>query len=173
MIVEKFYSGLNACAPAGEYRVSVEAYNPKTMQTLARTDRDGTSVELGGARADVSPGNLYEHLEPEQSLDVEVAPQARLLGYTLTPNEARAGDLFSLSLFWRGVGDGKQTRRAVIRLRDAAQRDFVLSEKSVTLPMDGRGVCAFFDFQMPRDAASGAGVLIVNDTPIATIKVIK
>ena len=173
VIVEKFYPGLNACAPAGEYRVSVEAYNPKTMQVLAMTGTQGNSVELGGTRAEASSGNLYEHLDPEQALDAEVAPQARLLGYTLTPSEARAGDPFSFSLFWRGVGDGTQTRRAVIRLRDATQRDFVLSDKSVTLPIDGRGLCAFFDFQVPSDVASGVGVLFVNDTQITTMKVIK
>ncbi len=170
LIVEKFYPGLSACAPAGDYRVSVEVYNPKTMQVLGI---QGNLGELREIRAEASPGNLYEHLDPDQSLDVEVAPQARLLGYTLAPNEARVGDAFSLSLFWRGVGDGKQTRRAVIRLRDAAQRDFVLSEKDVTLAIDGRGLCAFFDFQVPRDAASGAASIWVNDTPITTIKVTK
>jgi hypothetical protein len=173
VVVEKFYPGLNACAPAGEYRISVEAYNPKTMQAFALTETQGNSVELGGTRAEASSGNLYEHLDPEQALDVEVAPQARLLGYTLPPNEVRIGGAFSLSLFWRGVGDGKQTRRVVIRLRDAAQSDFVLSDKSVTLPVDGRGLCTLFDFQMPSDAASGTGTLLVNDTQITTIKVMK
>ncbi|MEW5718840.1 MAG: glycosyltransferase family 39 protein [Chloroflexota bacterium] len=173
VIVERFYPGLNACAPAGEYRVSVEAYNPKTMQVLEIKGTRGNSAELGATRAEAASGNLYEHLDPEQPLDVEVAPQARLLGYTLTPNEARAGDPFSLSLFWRGVGDGKQTRRALIRLRDAAQRDFVLSDKGVTLPIDGRGLCAFFDFQMPRDAASGAASVWVNDIQIATVPIVK
>jgi len=138
VIVEKFYPGLSACAPVGKYRVSVEAYNPKTMQVLAIQGTEGNAKELGEIRAEASPGNLYEHLDPEQTLDVEVAPQARVLGYTLTPNEVRAGDPFSLSLFWRGVGDGKQTHRTVIRLRDAAQRDFVLAEKDVTLVLVGK-----------------------------------
>jgi hypothetical protein len=173
VIVEKFYPGLSACAPAGEFRVTVEAYNPKTMQTLQVEGTLGNSGKLGTTRAEASPGNLYEHLDPEQSLDVEVAPQARLLGYTLAPNEARADDPFSFSLFWRGVGDGKQTRRALVHLRDAAQRDFVLADKNVALPIDGRGLCAFFDFQLPSDAASGAGTLFVNDTQITTIKVTK
>ena len=173
VIVEKFYPGLNACAPAGEYRVTVEAYNPKTMQAFVVTGTQGNAVELGGTRAEASPSNRLEDLDPEQPLDVEAAPQARLLGDTLTPNEARAGDPFSLSLFWRGIGDGRQTRRVAIRLRDAAQRDFVLSDKSVTLPVDGRGLCTLFDFQMPSDAASGTGTLLVNDTQITTIKVMK
>ncbi len=30
VIIEKFYPGLSACAPAGDYRISVEAYDPKT-----------------------------------------------------------------------------------------------------------------------------------------------
>jgi len=173
VIVEKFYPGLNACAPAGEYRVSVETYDPKTMQVLRLLGRQGNSVELQATRVEASPSNRLEDLDPEQALDVEVAPQARLMGYTLPSNEARVGDPFSFSLFWRGVGDGKQARRAVIRLHDASRRDFVLSDKSVTLPTDGRGLCTFFDLDIPTDAASGAGMLFVNDTQITTIRVTK
>jgi hypothetical protein len=173
VIVEKFYPGLNACAPAGEYRVSVETYDPKTMQVLRLIGRQGNSVELQATRVEASPSNRLEDLDPEQALDVEVAPQARLMGYTLPSNEARVGDPFSFSLFWRGVGDGKQARRAVIRLHDASRRDFVLSDKSVTLPTDGRGLCTFFDLEIPTDAASGAGMLFVNDTQITTIRVTK
>jgi hypothetical protein len=171
VVVEKFYPGLNACAPAGEYRVTVEAYNPKTAQVLALSDRDGNSMSLGTTRAEASPGNLYEHLEPEQTIDVEVAPQARLLGFTLTPDQARAGDPFSLALFWRGIGDGKQALRAVVKWRDASKRDFVLADKDVTLPMDGRGLCTLLDLTVPQDALAGAGAILVNDVRIGTVQV--
>jgi len=34
-------------------------------------------------------------------------------------------------------------------------------------------VCAFFDFQMPPEAAAGAGALWVNETKLFTLKVIQ
>jgi hypothetical protein len=71
------------------------------------------------------------------------------------------------------VSDGTQTHRATIHLRDASARDFGLTDKDVLLPMDGRGLCTFFDLKVPRDAAPGTGTLFVNDTRITTIKVMK
>jgi hypothetical protein len=171
VVIERFYSGLSACARAGEYRLTVEAYEPRTMRVLGLTDREGAEVELGVWRAEASPGNLYEHLEPEQKLDVVVAPQVRLLGYSLTARELSAGAEFSLALFWHGWGDGQQRRHITIRLRDASARDFVLQENDVTLPPEGRGGCLFADVQLPRDAAPGAGTVWVNDRQIATVRV--
>jgi hypothetical protein len=172
LIVEKFYPGLNACAPADKYRVTVEAYDPKTMQVLKLETTPENPAELARVHAEASSGNLYEHLEPEQKLDTASSPQTRLIGYTLTPNETRAGDPFSLSLFWRGIGDGKQAHRANIHLRDESQRDFLLSESNILLPIDGRGLCTWFDFQMPTNAATGAATIWVNETQIGPIQVI-
>lgn len=160
VIIEKFYPGLNACAPAGEYRINIEAYNPKTMQTL------GAPIELGVHRADASPGNLYEHLEPEQILNANP-----LFGYTLTPDAVRAGESFSLALFWRGGGKGQATQRLVITLRDAAQRNFLLHDQSFVLPNEGRGLCTFFDFPLSPDAAPGTGSIWINQNQIATIDI--
>jgi len=170
VIIEKFYPGLDACAPADDYRITVEAYNPKTMQVLALSDRAGNLVELGRTRAEASPSNRLEDLAPEQTLDVEVAAQARLLGFTLPP-DVRAGEAFALSLFWRGQSDGTATRRAEIRVRDATQRDFALAEKDIALPPEGRGLCTLFDLRAPAELAQGAGALFVNDVQIATINV--
>jgi len=165
VVIEKFYPGLNACAPAGEYRLTVEAYDPTTMQML------GDAITLGTHHADASPGNLYEHLEPAQAIDIEVAPQMRLLGYTLTPGELRAGESFSLSLYWRGVGAGKPSRQAIIQLRDAANTEFTLNEQAIALPDANRGLCTFFDFKMPQVIAAGNGTLFVNDVEFANVMI--
>jgi len=95
-----------------------------------------------------------------------------LLGLTLTPDEMKPGDAFSLALFWRGAGDGKQTTRALIRLRDATQRDFVLADKPVTIPVEGRGLCTLFDGQL-GNVAPGLATLFVNDAKIATVSILK
>jgi len=164
IIIEKFYPGLNACAPVGDYHVTVEAYNLKTSQTF------GSVVNLGMWQAAVPQSNRLEDLEIDHALDVAVG-QAHLLGYTLTPEEISAGSPFSFSLFWRGIGDGKQSSRAVIKLRDAAKRDFVLADMNILLPSDGRGLCTFSDFTVPQDVAPGAGSIFVNDVKIGTINV--
>lgn len=173
VIVERFYPGLSACALASAYRITVEVYEPKTMRVLARTDSEAMWADLGVWYADTSSGNLYEHLEPEQRLDVSVAPQMRLLGYSLGAREIRAGAEFSVSLFWHGWGDGTHTRRIVIRLRDGAARDFVLLEKDVTLVREGRGSCLFADVQLPREVATGTATLWVNDVQITTVRVMR
>jgi hypothetical protein len=160
IIIEKFYPGLNACAPAGEYRLSLEAYNPKTMQPL------GTAIELGTHRAAVSQGNLYEHLEPEQIIKANP-----LFGYTLTPKAVHAGESFSLALFWHGIGKGQDTQRLSVTLRDAAQHNFLLHAQSFILPNEGRGLCTFFDFTVSPDATPGSGSIWVNETRIATIDI--
>ncbi len=172
LIVEKFYPGLSACAPASEYRLTVEVYNPKTMQTLSLTDHDGNMLALDTTRARASQGNRIEDLEIDQPLDLQIAPQNHLLGYTLTPNELRAGDPFSLSLFWRGQGNGA-TLRATIRLRDAAKRDMLLAEQDLAIPADGRGLCALFDVRVPGDLAPGMGALFVNGTKITDVNINK
>ena len=181
LIIEKFYPGLAACAPVGDYRVTVEAYNPKTMAVLPVSSerrsgaesrgndtplRSVSDYELGVIHADASPSNRPEDLEPEQMLDATVAPQARLTGWTLAPQDVRVGEPFSLSLFWRGTGDGSITQNSKIRFGDS-----VLTEKSVRLPQDGRGLCTFFDFTVPANTAAGAVPLFVNDVKISTINV--
>lgn len=163
LVIEKFYPGLNACAPAGEYRVSVEMYNPRTNQVAPLADGK-TIVSLGTTRADASLGNLYEHLDPEQTLDLDIAPQMRLFGFTLTPDEVKAGDEFSLSLFWRGVGDGKISRHIAVRLQNAT-----LAERDITLPPEGRGLCTLFDLRAPANIAPGARAVFVNDVKIGTL----
>ncbi len=95
----------------------------------------------------------------------------RLLGYTLTPEELRAGESFSLSLYWRGVGDGKPSRQATIQLRDAANTEFTLNEQAIALPDVNRGLCTFFDFKMPQVIASGNGALFVNDVEFANVMI--
>ncbi len=155
LIVERFYPGLSACAPADEYRVTVEVYDPKTMQTL------GDAVALGAWRADVSRGNLLEHLEPEHATDIRMGEDLHLIGYTLTPSRARAGETFSLALFWRGAGDGSLTRRVAIRLGDTT-----LAEQSIALPIEARGLCTLFDLQATRAVTPGIRALSVNDIKI-------
>lgn len=173
VVIEKFYPGLEACAPAGDYRITVEAYNPKTMRVLALTDRDETAVALGATYADVAQSNRLEDLQPDQKIDADVAPQLRLMGFTLTPNQVRAGGAFSLTLFWRGQGDGAIQRGASLRLRDASRRDFALAEKTIALPVDGRGVCTLFDLRAPADLAPGAASILVNEVKITSLNIVR
>jgi hypothetical protein len=171
VIVEKFYPGLNACAPAGEYRVTIEVYNPKTMQVLALTDRDGNSAELGNTRADASLSNRIEDLEPDQTLNAKIGERLQLMGYTLSPDEARAGDEFSLSLFWRGVGAGS-TETVMVRMKSAAQES-ALIDAPIKIPAEGRGVCAFYDLRVPPNLPIGATTLWVNGFKLGEMKVVR
>ena len=46
VIVERFYPGLDACAPAGNYRLTIEAYDPKSGQALALANASDTRFGL-------------------------------------------------------------------------------------------------------------------------------
>ncbi len=167
LVIEKFYPGLNPCAPAGDYRLTVEAYNPKTSQVLSLADREGNTVSLGTMRAIASQGNLLENLEPEQAKELRIGDNLQLIGYTLTPDKVHIGDSFSPSLFWRGVGRGG-TEKITVRLGDAK-----LTETTVQIPEEGRGVCTFYDFTAPASLAPGTIPIWVNDKQIASIQLIK
>ncbi len=157
LVVEKFYPGLSACAPVGKYHVSVEAYNPQTMQAL------GAPVPLGEFTAGPSQGNRYEDLLPEQELDLSVGDGLSLMGYTLTPRAVRPGDSIALLLFWRGTGTGA-TRQVQIRAGGAP-----LAEQAISIPESGRGVCTLFDLRAGSDA--GDQPLSVNGVTITSVSV--
>jgi hypothetical protein len=167
LVIEKFYPGLNACAPAGDYRITLEAYDPKTNRVL-ETNCQGARIELGATRAEASQGNLYENLEPEQNLDMDVASQMRLFGFSLTPGEIRAGEEFSLSLYWRGQGAGGITRSVSIRAGDA-----MLAQKDVPLPSEGKGLCTLFDLRAPSSISAGAAPIFVNDRKLTTLNILR
>jgi hypothetical protein len=169
LVIERFYPGLNACAPAGDYRITVEAYDPKTSQVLALSS-GGDFAELDATHADASSNNRLEDLEPAQTLDAKIGERLQLIGYTLTPDEARAGEPFSLSLFWRGVGQGS-SESVSVRLQDAAKRDVLLAQGSVNIPVEGRGLCAFYDLTVPSGVQPGAATLWVNNSKFAEMTI--
>ena len=167
LIIEKFYPGLSACAPAGKYNVSVEAYNPKTMAVLPLAQGDGVSVQLGSFDAGASESNRLDDLEPDRRLDVQVADRLLLMGYSLSSETVRAGETLSLSLFWRGVGNGS-TETIALRLGDTR-----LVESVIKLPAEGRGMCSFYDLTLPSNLPMGALPLSVNNSKIAEVEIIK
>ncbi len=173
VVIEKFYPGLSACAPAGDYHITVEAYDPKTMQVLSLTDRSGSAVALGTTRANTAQGNLYPDLAPVQVLRVATPPPFSLWGYTLTPEEVSVGAEFSLSLFWGVAGDFGTTRHITVRLQDTllGEKDIVLPSASCGLGAGGCGLCTLFDLRAPADAAVGAANIFVDNFKIATLNV--
>jgi hypothetical protein len=167
LIIEKFYPGLNACAPAGDYRISVEAYNPKTSAVLGLSDRASNSITFGSTRATQSPSNRLEDLEPDQTLEKQINAQLNLMGYNLSAGSLKAGDAFSLALFWRGAGKGSN-EQVSIRLQDA-----IIKQMIINVPVDGRGVCTFFDLTVPDNVRAGSASLAVNNFKLADVEITK
>lgn len=167
LVIEKFYPGLNPCAPAGDYRLTVEAYNPRNGQVLARTDREDNAAQVGTMRASAPTSNRLEDLEPEQAKEIRVDNNLQLIGYTVTPEQPRIGDAISLSLFWRGVAKGS-SEKITLRLGDAK-----LIETSIQVPEDGRGLCTFYDLTVPSSLAPGTASFWANDKQIAPVQISK
>jgi hypothetical protein len=167
LVIEKFYPGLSACAPAGNYHVTVEAYNPKTSEALALKDGAGNSAALGMFRAGASTGNLYENLDPDQTKDLRASDRLQLFGYSLTPDSVRAGENFSLSLFWRGVGAGS-VEKIALKLGNAT-----IVDSTIQIPAEGHGLCTFYDFTVPATQPPGKISVRVNDKDIVSLDVMK
>ncbi len=165
VIVEKFYPGLSACAPAGTYQVTVEAYNPKTMETLPLVNVDAGAAVLGTFYAGPSGGNRPEDLDPDHAVDLQVGGQLYLSGYTLSADTVQAGKDLSLSLFWKGTGSGA-TENITVRLGDKQ-----LAAGPVNLPAQGRGLCSLYDLTLPPDVPSGPASIWVNSVKIAQVQV--
>ncbi len=161
VIVEKFYPGLNACAPAGDYWITVEVYDPKTLQAL------GEPASLGSWRADASPSNRLEDLEPARTLAQSLSPQLRLIGYSLSSDVLKPGGHFSLALFWRGVGNGS-AEKINVHLQSTS-----LIETIVQIPVEGRGLCSHFDFQAPPNLPVGNSSIWVNEFKLADVMIAK
>ncbi len=172
LVIERFYPGLDACAPAGNYRITLEVYNPKTMQVLDLADGSGNLIDLGQARAEAAASNRFEDLSPDRPARVQVASQLELFGFNLG-DEVRPGQPFSFSLFWRGAGDGTVKARAQIHFQDASKRIFLLSERQIAVPPEGKGLCTLFDLAAPPDLSEGPGTILVNDVKIANMNVLR
>lgn len=170
VVVERFYPGLEACAPAGNYHLTVEAYDPKTHEVVS-IGNGGTQVGLGSKAVQASGGNRLEDLDPDNALNEKIFPAMSLIGYNIVPSEHTVGSDFSLSLFWKGNSDGAKGQNAKIHLKDSAGHEFPLTEVTIVPPAANRGLCSFFDLKLPAESAEGTGGIYVNDFKIADIKV--
>ena len=111
-------------------------------------------------------GNRLEDLDPAQFLKIQVAPGLSLLGYTLTPDPQGTNGDFSLSLDWTGTDKDAKATPVTVRWRDAAGHDYSIEQTMVTPPPAGRGLCSFFDLQLPATATPGKGALLINDSKL-------
>ncbi|HZQ07919.1 MAG TPA: glycosyltransferase family 39 protein [Anaerolineae bacterium] len=168
VIVERFYPGLNACAPEGTYHLTVQAYDPKTNTVLPIVGQNEPRADLGSRTAQLAASNRLEDLEPAYSMEARIAPGLQLLGYSLTPEAPKPGEPFSLSLFWKGTATPR-TNPIHIHVRDSSGQDVELSTRTLTTPSKDRGSCSFFDLQLPTDTM-GASSLFVNETKITQLE---
>lgn len=169
VVVENFYPGLDACAPAGQYSLTVEAYDPKSGQVLALSGSGETAVKLGLAQAGPSEGNRLQDLEPDRAHQVQVAEGLKLLGWNITPDQVTPGGELGLALFWQGAGDKKSTRPVSIALNDAAGQETNLASGDTPIPQAGRGICTWYDLEVPGQAAVGIAHILVNGVEIDTV----
>lgn len=172
IIVERFYPGLEPCAPEGEYQLTVQVYNAKTSQILNLDDRKGSSLEVGKLMAGRSQGNRLDDLEPAQAREMEISPGLVLLGYTL-PEELKAGTDGTLLLFFKGTGNGNSRQRVRVQLRASNGTSSLLSMQSIVLPATDKGLCSLVEFQVPPEAGVGEAALLVNDTEITQFDIVR
>jgi hypothetical protein len=169
VVVENFYPGLQACAPAGQYTLTVEAYDPKTGAVLSLSGSAETAVKLGVTQAGPSQGNRLQDLAPDRAHEVQVAPGMKLLGWTITPDPVPAGGDVGLSLFWQGAGDKRTVHPVSVRLRDSAGQDVAAAAGDTPIPQAGRGICQWYDLKVAPQSAAGPAHIHVNGVDIDSI----
>ena len=170
VIAENFYPGLDACAPAGEFSLTVEAYDPKTGLVLPLAGSGETVAKLGMQQAGPSEGNRLQDLQPDKAQEVQVAAGMKLLGWSITPTQVPTGGDLGLALFWQGAGDKGVVRPVSIQLRDAAGDKSELAAGSTPIPTVGRGICAWYDLKVPQQAAAGTAHIAVNGVEIDSVE---
>lgn len=172
IIVERFYPGLDPCAPEGEYHLKVQLYDSKTSQVLNLDDRNENGLDVGKITAGRSQGNRLGDLEPAQEIEAEISPGLVLFGYTL-PQELKSGTNATLLLFLKGLGDGHNRQRVRVQYRDSNGSSSLLATQSILLPAADRGLCSLVAFRVPPAAAPGAAALLVNDTEIGHFDIVR
>ena len=170
LVIEKFYPGLDPCAPAGKYQLTVQAYNPKTNQDLYPASRRQQSIALGSIQVEASQGNRLQDLSPARSLNVRLTPQLQLVGLTELSSGLRAGESLSLELFWKGTGNGVKPSIS-LGLRDSSGANFKLADQTFSLPGAGRGLCTLIDSPTPSILSAGTAQVLLNGTPIDSITI--
>lgn len=173
VVVENFFPGLEACAPAGEYSMTVEAYDPKTGTLLPLTGSGETAVKLGSTNAGPSEGNRLQDLEPDRAHEVQLATGLKLMGWTITPDHLPVGGDLSLALFWQGAGDKAAIRPVSVQLHDSTGKVVATANGNISIPQAGRGICTWYDLNVPPQTAPGIARITVNDVEIDSIGVTK
>lgn len=170
LVIERFYPGLDGCAPAGNFKLTVEAYQPGSGQVLPVYESQDTRVELGDWQAKASTANRLEDLNPATKLTLQPAPGLALFGYSMTPDTVAPDSSLALALFWQGSERAKP-QPVGIYLRDKAGRAALLGFANITPPPSGRGLCSWFNLSVPSNTASGLGALFLNDTKLTDIEI--
>lgn len=171
LVVERFYPGLDACAPVGDYHLILEAYDPKTGDVLEFSDNAGPSVSLGETHAEAAQSNRLEDLQPTQRLDLQIPSNQHLIGVTSSAETAKPGDDFTLQLYWRGTNDTPDPQTVSIQVKDSAGHVANVADRQLTPPPAERGVCTLFDLKLPQEATPGEAAILVNGIGVAKLMI--
>ena len=95
--------------PPGQYWIEIAIFDRESWQSLSVLDDQGAFV---GLTARIGPVRIVRPRTPPDfgmldvglPLQVQVGPDIRFLGSTLSARSARAGDPLEITLFWQAVG---------------------------------------------------------------------
>lgn len=193
IVQDQYTLHLDHTMPSGEYRIVLRVFDSRKNFLTAR---DETGKSLGNeftltkifvekSKASLTVGQV----KVEQPLSADLA-ELRLIGFAPPRSPMRAGEKFSLGLYWRAQTKPRGDYLIAVQLRDAngriafeqrnrpAQGTYATNEWNA-----GEVLLDWHDFDLPRDLAPGdyqivvvlrdAATQIPGEAKITTINIVR
>lgn len=165
VVQDQYALHLDHTMPSGEYRIVVRVFDSQKnfLHARAETGRAlGNELTLTTIFVEKSKASLtVGQVKVEQPLAIDLA-ELRLIGFVPPRSPARAGEKFSLGLYWRAQSKPRGDYLIAVQLRDVngrvafeqrerpAQGTYATNEWSA-----GEVLLDWRDFDLPRDIAPG------------------
>jgi hypothetical protein len=159
--------------PTGEYRITVQVYDPAKQVSLSVYDEAGNvlgeEITLATIQVQKSKASLTaSQVEIEHRLVADVG-EMRLLGYTMLHPTMRASDPFQIGLFWRALEKPRGDYSVVVQLRDTnghislEQKDRPAKGTYPTPQWSaGEVLLDWHDFDLPKNLVVGEYQIVVS-----------
>lgn len=125
IVQDQYNLHLNHTMPSGEYRIVVRVFDAQKNLLPARDETGktlGNEFTLTKFSVEKSKASLtVGQVKVEQPLAIDLA-ELRLIGFVPPRSPARAGEKFSLGLYWRAQSQPRGDYSVVVQWRDASGR---------------------------------------------------
>jgi hypothetical protein len=169
-VTDSYPLEIAADAPPGYYPLRVGMYDWATKDRLPVMDAQGHYVGSAALLTHVRVGRPeFDVPTISQSLEAMLGDGVRLLGYDLRSEEAQAGGVIDLTLYWQCAGEVDTSYTVFVHLIDSegqivGQHDSIPQGGGLptTIWVPGEVVVDGYEVPVPQEAGSGSYTLLVG-----------